>query len=158
MAEVTDVDPDLRSLARRVPEDIRVNLSQLELRLRAEHAQALLTEAETAEGVKADRLRAKAGRVLKAVSPATYSDIQSRMSGDIRLAQLEGADRQAYELQEELRAFEQRNPQVDPARVMEAAWAALSREKGKLPPIPPPTPSHQSAFTRRFGRAKRKTR
>ena len=38
MADVSDVDPDLRALARRVPEDIRANCSVLEPRLRCEEA------------------------------------------------------------------------------------------------------------------------
>jgi hypothetical protein len=153
MAEVSDVDPDLRALARRVPEDIRVNLSPLELKLRVEEASALLAEAEAAgDQVKGDRLRSRAGRLLKAVSPTTYNDIRDRLCGEISRAQLDGADRRAYEIQEELRAFERRNPQVDPARVMEAAWAALARGNGKL--AVPAVPANNS-LTRRFRRGRK---
>jgi hypothetical protein len=139
VAEVSDVDPDLRARARRVPEDIRVNSSVLELRLRCEEASRLLGEAETAGGdVKADRLRASAAKLLKAVSPTAYRLALEHFNEEFTKATQRGDDRRAWEVQNEIRDFTRQNPQPSPETVMAAVDAAISRGELRLPPIPPP--------------------
>lgn len=125
-------------MARRVPEDIRANCSPVELRLRCEEASRLLGEAETASEVKADRLRAKVSKLLKAVSPGAYRVALDYLEGEFAEARNRGDDRRAREVQDEIRDFERRNPQPSPETVMAAVDAAISRGSLKLPPIPPP--------------------
>ena len=69
MALVTDVDSDLRGLARRVPEDIRATLSETELHLRCQGAAQLVGEAEASGD---DRKRSQAQKLLKAARPSSY--------------------------------------------------------------------------------------
>jgi hypothetical protein len=146
VAEVSGAEPDLRALARRIPEDVRSHLSPVEMHLRLVEASSLLAEAETASEVKADRMRAQAGKVLKAVSPAGYDIATRALAGEIREASLRGDTRRASSLQSELADFERRNPQPSLETIAAAGEAALSRLR-----IPPPVASRQSAFTRRFG-------
>ena len=144
MAGVNDVDPDLRALARRVPPERLEYLSPFELQLRLEEAAALLAEAETeGPGRKADRLRHQAKRVLQALTPQGYSLALETYAQEIRQARLDGADRRAVVLEQELAELDRMNPQPSPERM-------IAHAKAVLPPIPPPQKSR--LFSRRKGR------
>jgi hypothetical protein len=150
MAAVADVDPDLRALARRVPEDVAANCSPVELRLRCLEASHLLADAETArDEVKAGRLRSEAARLLKAVSPTAYGAALAVLNAEFAEARERGDDRRAWEIQREIREFERRNPQPSPETVLAAVDAAISRGDVNLslPAIPPPPAGH--LWTRR---------
>lgn len=145
MAEVTDVDPDLRALARRVPDRTRMALSPLDLEIRCAEAASILAEADDAgEGRKADRLRRDARNVLNAVPPDGFLVTVRLMNEQIRQFRLEGADKRAAMLEAERDDFVKRNRQPEPER----AYAIISREVSKLT-IPPA--ESKNAFTRRFG-------
>jgi hypothetical protein len=149
LAEVEDIPGDLRSLARRVPENIRVNLSVLELRLRCEEASALLAEADAAtDQVKADRLRAKGGRILRAISPGGFKIATDTMEAELREAELAGDRPRVHVLQEEIRAFARRNPQVSEERIRQAAEAAIFRQIHAVKE----SPRHSRLFSRRVKR------
>jgi hypothetical protein len=150
MAAVADVEPDLRGLARRVPDNVAANCSPVELRLRCLEASHLLADAETArDEVKADQLRAQASRLLKAVSPSAYRAALSVLNQEFAEARQRGDDRRAWEVQAEIRDFERRNPQPGPETVLAAFDAAISRGDVNLslPAIPPPPAGH--LWTRR---------
>jgi hypothetical protein len=147
-AEVTDVDPDLRHLARRVPDDIRASLSKVDLHLRCIQASRLITDAEDTGN---DRRRAEAARLLKAASPATY-EITMRVLGDERRqAQLDNDDRRAWEISQAMRRYDIANPQPSQETVLAHVQAEVARLK-----IPPPPPPSRSALGRRFGMKSRK--
>jgi beta-glucosidase-like glycosyl hydrolase len=155
VAEVSDAESDLRALARRIPDDIRASLSKTEMHLRLTEAANLLADAETAGSeVKADRLRARAGLVLKAATPDSYAATMRVLGDELKAAELDGDTRRALEIQGAMQRFDRRNPQVSEETLMTAAYAAVSRMK--LPPIPPPEAHSRSALTRRFGRKPRK--
>lgn len=149
MATVMDVDPDLRALARRVPPETLQRLGPLELTLRCEEASALLAEAEgEGPGRKADRLRSQAKRVLNALTPAGYNLAMQTLGEELRQAQLDGADRKAWALREEMRAIERTNPQPSPDRV-------LAHVKGELAQLKIPGPPPGSSMSRRFTKKRR---
>lgn len=144
MAQVNDVDPDLRALARRVPPERLEYLSPLELQLRAEEAAALLAEAETeGPGHRADRLRRQAKRVLEAMTPAGFALALETYGEQIRQAELDGADHRAARLRSELAELDRMNPQPSPARAVAHAKARLA----EIPPAP-----QVNSITRRFGK------
>jgi hypothetical protein len=146
MAEVADAEPDLRALARRIPEDTRAILTPVEMHLRLVEASNLLADAETAGSeVKADRLRAKAGRVLKAATPRAYSLAMAVLGEDLRQANLDNDSRRAYQIQSDMADFDRRNPQPDPERVLAAVQAQVTRLR-----IPPAQKSR--LFSRNRGR------
>jgi hypothetical protein len=134
MATIYDVDGDLRSLARLVPEDIRATLSPLELRLRLEAAQGLRDEADaTSDSAKAGRMRDKANRMLTAMSPFALHLAMSVLDDQLAEARRRQDDQGAYRIILEIKNLERRNPQPDPERVVAAAQATVTRLR-----IPPP--------------------
>ena len=154
MAAIYDVDEPHRDLAARVPEDIREALSPLELRLRCAEAHRIITEADgLSDQVKREREHSRAGRVLKAASPSSYGVTMKALEDELRAASLDGDTRRAVEIQEAIQRYDRRNPQPGRETLMAAANAAVSRLV-----IPRPLPSHQSAFSRRFGGKSRKGR
>jgi hypothetical protein len=137
MAEIENCPADLRALARRVPDRIRMALSPLELEIRCTEAASILAEAEDAgEGRKGDKLRRDARNVLNAVAPDGFHLTVRLMNDQIREFRLQGADKRAAMLEAERDDFVKRNRQPDPER----AYAVISREVGKLM-IPPATQS-----------------
>jgi hypothetical protein len=153
MATIYDLDPDLRQLGRRIPADILASLSPLEAQLRVEAASALIAEAEGfSDSAKADRYKAKASRMLGAMSPGSLSLALSILGDELRDARLRQADREAYAITQQMRDLERRHPQPDPERLVAAAQAAITRNrKLTVPPSPP-----GSIFSRALHGPKRK--
>lgn len=126
MAEVTDVDPDLQPLARRVPVEARSAMSRAELTVRLEYAASLLGDAETArDGHAADRLKAKAEKVLKAMSGDAYAAEHTRLDNELADAHRRGDDQAAYAILGDIHRLEISNPQPPADRFLAAATAAL---------------------------------
>ena len=138
MCAVEDLPADLRSLARLVPEDVRAGCSPLELRLRCEYAASLIGDAEALADVrKAGKLRDKANRVLRAVSPEAYAIAHSRLDEELAGVSREGDTRRAGELLYEIRQLERQHPQVPGDVYIAAGMAALSRrvDQIEIPPV-----------------------
>jgi hypothetical protein len=150
MASVTDVDSDLRSLARRVPEDVRASLTPVELRLRCTEAAQLIGDSEVSGD---DRKRSRAQKLLKAASSTSYSMTMSVLSDELRQAQLDRDDGKAYEIQQAMRRYDRENPQPSENTVIAHIRAELPKLK-----IPGPPPPSRSALGRRFGMKSRKGR
>jgi hypothetical protein len=144
VAEVTDVDNDLRGLARRVPEDVRAHLSKTELHLRCQEAAQLVGEAEASGD---DRKRAQAGRLLRAASPSAYRITMGVLGEELRQARLDGNDHRAYEIQQAMRRYDRDNPQPSPETVIAHVQAEVSRLR-----IPQPPAGH--LWARRMNRSK----
>jgi hypothetical protein len=148
MADVKDVDPDLQPLARRVPVEARANMSSFELAARCEHAAQLLGDAETArDDHQAGLLRAKAEKVLKALSSDAYTAEATRLDNDLAAAHKRGDDQACYRLMSEINILRSANPQVPGERILAAATAALVGHGNLRVPIPPPVKSR--VFTRK---------
>lgn len=126
MTEVHEVGSDLRALARRVPPETRAAMSIFELEQRCEAAALILAEAdEISDTVKADRKRSEAGKLLRAMSPASYEAEMTRLKGELAKARLDHDVRREYQAIEDARMLARKHPQPDPERVAAAALAAV---------------------------------
>jgi hypothetical protein len=150
VASVSDAEPDLRALARRIPDDIRQSLSKLEMHLRLTDVAGILADAELAgAGRKADRLRQKAGLILKADSPGTYAITVAALEGELSQASLDGDHARARQITQAIRRYEIRHPQPSLEVIVSAAKAAVARLK--IPPCEP-----RSSLVRRFNPKRRR--
>jgi hypothetical protein len=151
VASVEDAEPDLRALARRIPDDIRQSLTKLELHLRLTDAAGRLADAEMAgEGRKADRLRQKAALILKADAPGTYSVTMAALESERAAASLDNDHARTRQIEQAIRRYEARNPQPSLEVITSAARAAVAQLK--IPPAP-----KGASFTRRFDRRIRRS-
>ena len=135
MADVAAMPGDLRSLARRVPDDVRESLTDLELQLRCTEAFNVIADADLlTDEVKKSREKARASRILKACAPTGYFAVTNLLEAQIREAELRGDHRRAFELHSQVNEFRRANPQVSPETAMAALKAEVSRVK--IPPVP----------------------
>lgn len=158
MASPADV-PGLEDLAYRVPEDVRADMSEAELRIRLQYVLDLRARADAASNeTRAANLRRRADKALAAVSPSVYAAAQARLDGEMADARLNGETHRAMAALEEMHRLERNHPQPPAEFYRNALQAVLigevDRVAATLPPIPPA--ESKNAFTRRFNRKSRK--
>ena len=139
MAHVTDVDPDLQPLARRIPIEIRALMTVFEIQQRSEYSAQLLADADScSDDRQAEQLRKKAGRILKAMAADSYSQETKRLHAELATARLRGDDQQSLNALSELRRLETQHPQTPADRMFAAALVAageFTRDKLSIPPV-----------------------
>jgi hypothetical protein len=143
VADLADLPSELRTVGYRVPPRIRLNMTPVELLVRTQEVAALLAEAEDTGN---DRLRIRANRLAKSMSPQGYRLALDTLGEEIRQARLNGEDQRAYALQLELERLSRENPQPDPERALDV----LQEEVNRRVKMPPPTKSR--LFNRMKGR------
>ena len=118
MADVNDVDEDLRPLARLVPVEARANMNRWELSTRCEYAASLLGDAETASTSKAERLKGQAGKILKSLSADAFAAERTRLDNELADAHRRGDDQAAFAIMSDIGRLRAANPQVPAERVL----------------------------------------
>jgi hypothetical protein len=130
MAEVKDVDEDLRHLARLVPVLTRLDLSPADLQLRCEVVAELIGEADlTGQESK----RREAWRYLQADSLRQVKARLDQYDEQARAALADGNDQLAAQLTAEATAYAERYPVIPEEREMADLVARLHRAANTRP-------------------------
>jgi hypothetical protein len=132
MAEPSEIPAELRSAALRIDPRIRRNMSEIELRIRAEEIFRLLAEAETTGN---DRLRIRVGKLAKSMSPRALQVACDALEGELREARLNRDDRRARDIQLRLDQLLRDNPQPDPERAVSIIAGELDQHLKVPPPV-----------------------
>lgn len=130
MAEVSDVEEDLRPLARLVPVLARLDLSPDELQLRCEYAAELIGEADlTGQESK----RREAWNHLQADSLRQFKARLEQYNTQARAALADGDERLAEELTATAQRMAERYPVIPQERELASTVARLHRAANKRP-------------------------
>jgi hypothetical protein len=157
VAYLTDADESVRDLAHRIPEIALAEMSPVELGVRLRYVLDLEAEAE-AKPDRAVNIRRRAEKVIKAMSPASYSAELGRLEGALADAHRRGSANEARAMLAGIEQLKRAHPQPDARLYLEAAMAGATRELDRRLTIPGPEPAAKSAISRRFGHKPRKGR
>ena len=139
MAEIDDVaDGALKDIALRVPANVRINMSGLELRLRCEYVHDLQSRAQNEPPEKAERTRKLAEKVIHSLSDYSYSKAQMELSGQLMDAQRRQDSQAAAEAYMGLNSLAHREPRLPEKRLAAEASALMARgfDQAVVPPVP----------------------
>jgi hypothetical protein len=138
VATIDEMPLELRSLAHRVPEDVREHCTVLELRVRLEEALDLEARADAAvDESRARNLRLRAQKILQAMSPAAYSAATRLLNEDLTAAHRHGDDPAAVAILAEMRQLERKHVQPPASRYLAAAETVIAQEhQAAVPPAP----------------------
>lgn len=134
MADVNSLaDSQLRSLARKIPNEILANLGNAELRVRVETANGLFEDmSRSNDEYERSRLEREAGRVLNAVSLRAWMLGSKHLCDAIDSARRDGGEQAHASALKELDRFVKDNPQPgldDPAVLQEISGVNAAAPK-----------------------------